>query len=496
VVQSLLMMVSLIALYIYNFDLTPKAPLMITADAYDADQFAPARPFMLRRDRDESSAPGAPRPGTLDRWRLAEDFGGLGDVARTLAHINSMYTVISLYNALQGVILLLLIVRLVNLISFQPKLSLISGTLARFIPDVFNFLMVFIVCVILFAAFVGLNFGYRIENVSDFGLTIATMLKFLVTGDDGGLISYVNDPTVAQSVIVGIIAVLVKALGPIVFLWIAINFVLAILAFPYEDLKQYVKGAPGVPQDLARMARTWLQVRVRRAPDNDGIGQIITTALRERQARSAIWNKVRVSKSGGKKDIFGGLASKVLDINRDVRKQLSDADRTVAAVEVEGPDGEPEVLTYFQLLELLVRDVAAKKRLQRAMRVVFDQRDDFDNRVKAALKEFRDERRRKRGEDVPYEEEEPMPLASDGVLVALITVRLIQVVGLPYIVEEEQLEPVDLGWFDRKLSLNPEEREEGGAGAAGLGKAPEGKAAKLLLKIMGRCMGTGSKLMR
>ena len=131
VVQSLLMMASLIALYIYNFDLTPKAPLMITADVYDADQFAPARPFMLRRDRVESAAPGAPRPGTLDRWRLAEDFGGLGDVSRTLAHINSMYTVISLYNALQGVILLLLIVRLVNLISFQPKLSLISGTLVR-----------------------------------------------------------------------------------------------------------------------------------------------------------------------------------------------------------------------------------------------------------------------------------------------------------------------------------------------------------------------------
>ena len=157
----------------------------------------------------------------------------------------------------QGLILLALIVRLVNLISFQPKLSLISGTLARFIPDVFNFLLVFITCVILFAAFVGLNFGFRIETVSDFGVTVATMLKFLVTGDDGGIIGGVSDPTILQSATLGVMAALIKALGPIIFLWIAINFVLAILAFPYEDLKQYVKEAPGVPQDVGRILRSW-----------------------------------------------------------------------------------------------------------------------------------------------------------------------------------------------------------------------------------------------
>jgi hypothetical protein len=131
IVVSLLMLASLIALYVYNFDLTPHAPLMITTNTYDADQFAPARFFMLRRNAANGRAPGAPGPGTLGRWALAEDGAGLGDVSRTLAHVNSMYVCISLYNALQGVILLLLIVRAVNLISFQPKLSLISGTLAR-----------------------------------------------------------------------------------------------------------------------------------------------------------------------------------------------------------------------------------------------------------------------------------------------------------------------------------------------------------------------------
>lgn len=135
-----------------------------------------------------ASSVEASMPGEPDRWKLPEDTSGLGDVTRMLSHINTMYDVITAYTFMQGVILIMFIVRLIHLISFQPKLSLISGTLARFIPDVFNFLVVFFTCGIIYSAFVCLVFGFRLKEVSDLGASITQMLKFLITGDDSGAV--------------------------------------------------------------------------------------------------------------------------------------------------------------------------------------------------------------------------------------------------------------------------------------------------------------------
>lgn len=49
VVVSLLMLICMISLYVYDFNLTPKAPFQISAAPYDADAFATARYFMPRR---------------------------------------------------------------------------------------------------------------------------------------------------------------------------------------------------------------------------------------------------------------------------------------------------------------------------------------------------------------------------------------------------------------------------------------------------------------
>ena len=65
------------------------------------------------------------------------------------------------YAFLQGLVLFLLMLRLINYVSFQPRLSIISGTMARMLPDMAHFAVIFAVVAAMFAMMVTLVFGYR-----------------------------------------------------------------------------------------------------------------------------------------------------------------------------------------------------------------------------------------------------------------------------------------------------------------------------------------------
>lgn len=74
-----------------------------------------------------------------------------------------------LYQFLQAWVLMGLIVRCIMYISFQKRLSLIGGTLARLMPELWHFvIIVFIVCTML-AAMLHMCFGYRCGGAGDGG---------------------------------------------------------------------------------------------------------------------------------------------------------------------------------------------------------------------------------------------------------------------------------------------------------------------------------------
>jgi hypothetical protein len=76
------------------------------------------------------SREATPAAGGPLRWRLAEARGGLEGAAGMLLSLQRLYNLYCSYYLLQGIILVLLIVRWLHYISFQPRLSIISGTLA------------------------------------------------------------------------------------------------------------------------------------------------------------------------------------------------------------------------------------------------------------------------------------------------------------------------------------------------------------------------------
>lgn len=72
----------------------------------------------------------SPAPGEPLRWQLPELRSGLQGAAGMMVLLQRLYTLQVTYYTLQGFVLVFLIVRWLHYITFQPRLSIISGTLA------------------------------------------------------------------------------------------------------------------------------------------------------------------------------------------------------------------------------------------------------------------------------------------------------------------------------------------------------------------------------
>lgn len=70
-----------------------------------------------------------------------------------------------------------------------------------------------------------------------------------------------NDPHVDQPPVLMFMAGIMTAVGPLFFLFIALNLILTILMVPFCYLKYYNRGASGVPTDLAFLLRSAAQAR-------------------------------------------------------------------------------------------------------------------------------------------------------------------------------------------------------------------------------------------
>ena len=68
--------------------------------------------------------------------------------------------------------------------SFQPRLSLIAGTLSLAFSDLMHLALVIMVAAIMYAGAVMCTFSEQAEQLSGYEYTILYILKYLLLGDD------------------------------------------------------------------------------------------------------------------------------------------------------------------------------------------------------------------------------------------------------------------------------------------------------------------------
>ncbi len=99
--------------------------------------------------------------------------------------------------ASQGIVLVLLMVRLVHHVSFQPRLSVISGTLARMLPDLANFLVVLVALLAALGMALCVLWGGSVPGLGTPGQAVAWAMQYFVNGagqaDSASVIDAIRD---------------------------------------------------------------------------------------------------------------------------------------------------------------------------------------------------------------------------------------------------------------------------------------------------------------
>ena len=68
--------------------------------------------------------------------------------------------------------------------SFQPRLSIIPGTLALALPDLLHFAVVVLTCVVMFASAAALTYGPGVSQLSSPGSAVYLMLRYVLLRND------------------------------------------------------------------------------------------------------------------------------------------------------------------------------------------------------------------------------------------------------------------------------------------------------------------------
>ncbi|GIM14788.1 hypothetical protein Vretimale_17596, partial [Volvox reticuliferus] len=287
---------------LFMYSISQEAPSQRRYDVYDSISAAPARFFMLRRSTTGLNATAIPKPGDPLRWKLPEDTSGLEGVASVYDKVQKMRNTWMLYNLLQGLVLMLLIMRLVHRLSFQPRLSIISGTLARMIPDLAGFVLVLVTILLMFAFMLVTLWGDVVKQLSTAADGVVWAFTYFITALDSSValdvVHAIHDPNNNANGAYVFMSWVVTLCGPLFFIFTLQRFVMALLAWPFSELKLANRDEPLASKEVAQLT-WWLWQRiVQQAPGNKGLMGITNKALakiRQHRKRSRIVESVTAS---------------------------------------------------------------------------------------------------------------------------------------------------------------------------------------------------------
>ncbi len=188
-------------------------------------------------------------------WELVEDTRGYEDLSLMYDEIDMMSNLQIIYNLIIGVNLLMLFVRFLLLLKFQPRLAIITKTFERSTVDIFHFLVVYMIFMAIAAVLGNTMFGHSIECVSS--IPRAFELLFLLLIGATSFTEFVPEGLVGNEFDL-FFRVFYCGLIPLMFQWILFEFFVAILGDAFGEEKEILHDieASGdtLPNDLRKLA--------------------------------------------------------------------------------------------------------------------------------------------------------------------------------------------------------------------------------------------------
>jgi hypothetical protein len=288
-VLACIMLAAVLLVTVYVGAATPSLTPQGAYAVYDGEEVAAARWFMPRRNdsstavRDAANklaaargsggdasdalvdAAGLQMPGGPGRWLLPVEDGDMDALGALLSGVNRCLNAWSVYGLLQCIVLLLLVVQLLVIWSFQRRLGIVTSTLVASLPQLGHLCLIFVLCMALFAGLLTVALGARAAPVQSLGAAWYDMFLGILAGSE--LTLHVLYPagylqTGAERVLVTLAYYMREAM----FAFVLINYVMATLGTTFLAVKKEASrrdreakrshgrtGDGGIPDDLTRI---------------------------------------------------------------------------------------------------------------------------------------------------------------------------------------------------------------------------------------------------
>jgi len=266
-------------------------------EVYDAIGFSPARLLLPAKvdmavyngtDAVEVNAtlsadgkPGdwASLPGGAGRWELPDNTTGLQEYGEMMASMDHLSDQQALYGAMQGIVLLVMMFRMLHLWNFQDQVGTVTRTLFQVIPELGEFTLVLVVLMVLYASYGVIVAGSHVNHYTNLQDAFYSLFVLIVAGDGGGMHEFAHRPGAEYLAVEQVNIDFWYFSVWIFFFFTLTSYLLGYIGFALAYEKQ-VSDSGNAPVDEIKpfFAEAWQMLR-KRLPSNRGIVETTLSKL-------------------------------------------------------------------------------------------------------------------------------------------------------------------------------------------------------------------------
>lgn len=184
------------------------------------------------------------------RYFALADGGRTFDVAvGKFDHVRQIFSFRALYMALNGINLFLIMLRLLKVMHFQPRMGIITRTLSAAGPELLNFFLLLGIIFVIYSLMAHLVFGRIIDQYRTLAVSLVTNFN-LIIGDNSveyQLLLLQGWELVAGQIFYWTFVIFVS--------FILMNFLIAIVVDAFVDAKANAESAPTMPAEVVKLTR-------------------------------------------------------------------------------------------------------------------------------------------------------------------------------------------------------------------------------------------------
>jgi hypothetical protein len=202
---------------------------------------------------DENSTYTVPRKPYMP-WQLPEDTTGYHGLTEIVDEIDTMSHLMVTYGFLQGINLLLLLVRMMKMLKFQPRLAIVTNTLVGASLDLAHLGVIFGVFTVMTAVAAHIQYGARLEVFSTVVKSLIELFVMVLGESTGGdILQEGYELTVVEKLSAAIFYTFI----PVFFILLLLNFLLGVLGDAFGEEKEFINKYQGddLPTDLMKFVR-------------------------------------------------------------------------------------------------------------------------------------------------------------------------------------------------------------------------------------------------